>query len=101
MITGSSTPSNVNTNELDLNNGGWILIAILICIIVIMTIIICVMGYKRQRRIETLQELLLKNIFTEEDKELLSKYHSLNDRDKMIIRETLEALEKNNNPKKE
>ena len=100
MYTGDATPGNVNTNELDLNNGGWILIAILVCIIVVMIIIMFVMRYKMQTKIFKQQEQFQKGI-NEEEANLLLKYRTLNDRDKTIIRDTLKTLEKNNNSQKE
>ncbi len=93
MQTGDSKPGNINTNELDLNNGGWIVIGILIGIIVILSIILLVRYFITTSKIDKLQSLFKNEISNKEMKMILT-YRELNDEDKSIINDTLKSLSK-------
>lgn len=94
MITGDGRPSNTTANQLDLNNGGWTFIAILIGIILILIIIILIIHFKNKTTISKLREFS-KNEITDEERDLLLKYRQLNIRDKNVINDTLLSLSEN------
>ena len=88
MQSGNNQPSNTNTNELDLNNGGWYVIAILIGIIIVL---VGVMIYKTTKAHKT--EILPPDT-KQEDKQLLTEYHKLNDQEKQLVNDTIKTLNK-------
>lgn len=87
-------PSNTNTNEIDLNNGGWILIAILICIIVALVVIIIIQYCLANKKYMKLNELYKKDL-NDKEKELLFKYRKLNNTEQTIVDNTLKTLTEN------
>lgn len=91
MVTGSNKPTNTNWNQIDLNNGGWIIIAILICIIVILIAITLFIYLKSQRKINELQ-MLADNNTSDEEQKLLTQYRKLNTHDKNIVIDTISTL---------
>lgn len=100
MITGNGVPGNNNTNELNLNNGGWVIIGILIAVIVILTVVLCIISYKKQCKIDNLRHYLNKR-FTEEELTLIQNYRNLNPQEKADIQNTLKTLSDNPQSPKE
>ncbi len=94
MITGDNKPGNINTNEIDLNNGGWVLIGILIGIIVILLIVLLVKCLMSTNKIDKLQSLL-KNEIDDKEMNMILTYRKLNDKDKTIVNDTLKSLSNN------
>ena len=62
----NGSPSNNNTNEFDLNNGGWILIAVLLSIIVILIIAMVIQHCLAERKYTKLNELYKKDLSDKE-----------------------------------
>lgn len=100
MITGDNQPGNINTNEIDLNNGGWVIIAILICIIVLLLIVLFIHSYRLYGKIAKLQNEFQKDI-TNDETEFLLAYRTLDSRDKTIIQNTIKTLTENGHHKEE
>lgn len=96
MIEGDNIPGNINTPKVDLNNGGWILIAILIALLIITFFIAVYINYKNQKKINKLKEYIRKDI-SEKEYDLILKYRILNNNDKTVIDDTLKSLNKNHN----
>ncbi len=94
MLIGNSTPSNTNTNELDLNNGGWVIIIVLSCIILAILIIFFVRSCLFLDKIDSLKKLL-KNELNDSEMKLILTYRNLNYKDKIVINDTLKTLSKN------
>lgn len=94
MITEGNTPDNINTNEIDLNNGGWILIGILIGVIVILLIALLIRYLMSTNKIDKLQSLL-KNEIDDKEMNMILTYRKLNDKDKTIVNDTLKSLSNN------
>lgn len=96
MITGDNKPGNINTNELDLNNGGWIIIGVLIGIIIVLLVVLIVKCLKSDKKINNLQSLL-KNEINDKEMDMILTYRTLNTNDKEIVRDTLKSLSNNHN----
>ncbi len=94
MITEGNTPDNINTNEIDLNNGGWILIGILIGVIVVLLIALLIRYLMSTNKIDKLQSLL-KNEIDDKEMNMILTYRKLNDKDKTIVNDTLKSLSNN------
>ncbi|MCM1437649.1 MAG: hypothetical protein NC131_00355 [Roseburia sp.] len=90
MGTSGTTPSN-NSYGLDLNNGGWAFIAVLICIIFVLIVITLIIYFKSNKKINELKKLLTIEI-TADEYNLLVKYRKLHSRDKATINNTLLCL---------
>ena len=100
MFTGDDKPGNVNTHEIDLNNGGWIIIGILIFIVVALLVILIVQMLRHSSKDNKAHNQTTTNTNNEEA-ELLSNYRVLSDCDKKIIQKTMKTLTENDEPKKE
>lgn len=94
MITGSNKPTNSNWNQINLNNGGWVIIAILICIIVILIAVTLIIYFKSRKTIAKLQEFS-QNEISDEERDLLLQYRKLDIRDKNVIINTISTLSQN------
>lgn len=90
-VSGDGKPNNINTNEIDLNNGGWIVIGILIAIIAILMIKDIVVHYKQAKKFSDLNTLA-SNGLNEDETNLIIKYRKLDSRDKTVIKDTLSSL---------
>lgn len=100
MITGDNNPGNTNTNELNISNPSWKLIAVLIIVILVL-IILMVIGYcLHVRKIEKLQKQFSKDINPEE-LNMIMQYRTLNEHDKTVMQSTLKAFTENNEHRKE
>ena len=75
----------------DLNNGGWILIVILIALIVFLFIIAIYVYINSKKEIQKLKNFY-KNDLSEKERNLLTQYRDLNDTDKSIIEDTVKSL---------
>ena len=100
MITEGNQPANANTNSCELFNGEILIIAILFCVIITLAIILIIKSNKYYKKIEELQKHF-KNDITNEEAELLLTYRTLNDRDKIVIKNTIKTFTENNEHKKE
>ena len=94
MGHGDNIPGNVNTNEFDLNNGGWILIAVLFCNIAILIICMVIQHCLAERKYMKLDELYKKDL-NDKEKLLLAKYRKLNGTEQTIIDDTIKTLTEN------
>ena len=98
-ITGDDKPGNIPSYEVDLNNGGWTVIIILICLVLALVIILFVTYHMYHSKMDSLKKLM-KNELSENEMRIILTYRKLNDNNKAIITGTLKTLENNNeNPK--
>lgn len=98
MWSGDDIPGNVNTGEVDLNNGGWIVIAVLIAIIVALCIILAIKHYLAEKKYKKLNEFYNQDL-SDKEKELIYKFRKLNSTEQTIVEDTLKTLTKNKTDK--
>ncbi len=99
-MTGDNIPGNTNTHEIDLNNGGWIVIAILILIIIALTVILIVMYNKMNVKINLLQKHK-DNKLTNEELQILTQFAKLNNNSKNKVAKILSQNTPDEPPEKD
>lgn len=80
-----------NAQGLNLNDSGWILIAILITVIILLFIISIVVYINSNKKLQKLKEFY-KSDLSEKERNLLTQYRKLNDTDKNVIEYTVKSL---------
>ena len=90
MISGVNVAGNKPVAG-DLNNGGWILITILIALIVFLFIIAVFVYINSNKKLQKLKEFY-KSDLSEKERNLLTQYRKLNDTDKNVIEDTVKSL---------
>lgn len=80
-----------NAQGLYLNDSGWILIAILITVIILLFIISIVVYINSNKKLQKLKEFY-KSDLSEKERNLLTQYRKLNDTDKNVIEDTVKSL---------
>ena len=95
-ITEGNQPSNIPAYEVDLNNGGWTIIIILISIVIALTIILCVKCSLLQNKINSLKKLL-KNELNNKEIKMVITYRELNNDNKTVIDNAFKTLTKDDN----
>ena len=94
-----NTPSGYGS--LDLNNGGWIIIGILIFIIVVLMFAILYLYLKadKYKTKENAENVRLNNAeLSEEERQIITEFRKLTDQEKQILNDTIKTF---NNAKKE
>lgn len=92
-MTGDNIPGNVSTG-VDLNNGGWILIGILIALLLIVSFITIYINFKSKEKIHKLNEFI-KTKLSEEEQKLINNFRKLNPQGKAFINDTCKTLTNN------
>lgn len=98
MGQSGNRPSNTTYNGIDLNNGGWIIIGILIALLIIAVVIAIIIWVKDTKIINALREFQKQSEVSAEERDLLIEYRKLNSRDKNVIISTVSSLNENNQP---
>ncbi len=80
-------------NELDLNNGGWILIGILIALVAIFIITTIYFGYKASAYKSIAETKNNSTDISETEMNVIEKYRNLTDNDKAAINQMLNSLD--------
>lgn len=103
VTNGLTNPDNVadGYGSLDLNNGGWIIIGILILIIVVLMFAILYLylkadKYKTKENAENDRSINAE--LSEEERQIITEFRKLTDQEKQIINDTIKTF---NNAKKE
>lgn len=96
-----NTPINTQTIGIDLNNGGLVVISIIIILLVIAITILGIYISKYNGLKSELNEIHknedLNKTASEEEVQILSKYNNLNEQERKLIDDTLTTLNNKNN----
>ena len=99
LLTDLTDPNNVPSGYggLDLNNGGWAIIGVLLVIILILIFVIVYFVFKldKYKGKEETKNIELNNTdLSEEEKQTITEYRKLSHQDKKIINDTIKTFNK-------
>ena len=96
LVDPDNTPSGFGAAN-DLNNGGWIIIGVLLAIILVLIFVIVYFVFKLDKykgKEETKNTELNNADLSEEEKQTITEYRKLSDQEKQIINNTIKTFNK-------